>query len=196
MLQERSQSSAVASYLKAPAPGYGAPRRLELADARADGRQRIVLLARDRVEIGRSVAGVFMHIALKASDYRGVALRLRVKADQGFGYEVTLVHADPDLSVTLAEAEDDHEIQADWRLWARFLRLPALVERQQGCDAPERAMLGGVVANAVGPRRRGKAMTSRRARFLVRRKLGNPALATLLCAERAAVLFSGSKRDR
>jgi len=102
------------------APGASAPRRIEAADARADGRRRIVLLGRERIEIARSVGGVFMHIALAPSAYSGIVLRLSEHSDGGFHYEVRLAHRDPDLAVTLLEADDDCEATAEWRLRARL----------------------------------------------------------------------------
>jgi Family of unknown function (DUF6101) len=179
----------------APRPGAGAPRRIEASDPRADGRRRIVLVARDRIEIARCVAGVFMHIALPPRAFAGIVLRLNGASENGFHYEVRLAHADPDLSVILFEADDDCEVQAEWRLWARFLNLPTLVERIENRPEPEMARLGAVRVRAASPRRRGKSLTSRRARFLVRRKTGRPELANAPGGP-ALELFSGSKRDR
>jgi hypothetical protein len=172
MHAERSQTVPGPESRRAPRPGVAEPRRIEVCDPRADERRRVVLLARDRVVIARSVAGVFMHIAMTPDAYRGVVLRLSALRDDSFHYEVRLVHRDPDLSVTLLEASDDSEIQAEWRLWARFLGLPTLVEREEGSAVPESARLGEVAIARVRPRRRGKTMTSRRARFLTRRKTG------------------------
>lgn len=186
---------ALAPCARAPAPGQSAPRRIEAPDLRADGSRRVVLLARDRVEIARSVAGVFMRVAVRPKSFRGVALRLRDLAGAGLSYEVQLVHADPDLNVTLARADNDEDIQADWRLWARFFDLPTIVERGEGRYELERAMLGALGVGEVGPRRRGKAMTSRRARFLARRKMGDPALSARI-DRGPQELFAGSKLGR
>ncbi len=103
-------------------------------------------------------------------------LRIAGAREDGFSYEIRLVHADPDLCVALAEANDDWDIHAEWRLWARVLGLPALVERVEGRDEPDRPMLGKVAVAPPAPRRRGKTITARRARFLTRRKVGRPEL--------------------
>jgi hypothetical protein len=87
-----------------------------------------------------------------------------------------MVHADPDLCLTLAEADDDRDINAEWRLWARALGLPTLVERVEGRAEPDRPTLGKVVVRRPAPRRRGKTIASRRPRFLTRRKVGRPML--------------------
>ena len=150
-----------------------------------------MLLARDRVVIARSVAGVFMHIAMTPDAYRGVVLRLSAMRDNVFHYEIRLAHRDPDLSVTLQEANDDSEIQADWRLWAKFLGLPTLVEREEGRAEPEAAPY----ARHLRARRRGKTIAGRRPRFLTRRKIGraDPDRASLAGSRE---IFPGSKDDR
>ena len=192
MQAERSQ--AFPNVAAAPKPGVAEPRRIEVSDPRADGRRRVVLLARDRVVIARSVAGVFMHIAMTPNAYRGVVLRLSALRDGIFHYEIRLAHRDPDLSVTLHEANDDSEITAEWRLWARFLGLPTLVEREDGRAEPERAELGDASALRAKPRRRGAAM-SRRPRFLTRRKTGQLDRSHRLPPEPREI-FPGSKDDR
>ena len=93
----------------------------------------------DKVAIDRVVGGVSMRVTVPTSAYRGVALRVVDARGDGFAYEIRLVHADPDLSVALAETNDDSDIQAEWRLWARVLGLPALVERAEGRDEPDQA---------------------------------------------------------
>jgi len=186
------RSSVVAFH--APKPGSAEPRRIEAADPRAEGRRRVVLLARDRIVIARCVAGVFMHIAMPPEAYSGVVLRLRALEDGVFQYEVGLAHRDPDLSVTLQQAQDDSEIRAEWRLWANFLGLPTLVEREEGLPEPDAPRLGAVAITEGQPRRRGKTITARRPRFLTRRKVGEASLARP--CERTREMFPGSKLDR
>jgi hypothetical protein len=195
MPSERSTAISGAERLTAPKPGVAEPRRIEASDPRADGRRRVVLLARDRVVIARSVAGVFMHIAMAPNAYRGVVLRLNALTDDVFHYEIRLTHRDPDLSVTLHEAIDDSEIQSEWRLWARFLGLPTLVEREEGRAEPEDAHLGEIAIAATLARRHGKTINSRRPRFLVRRKTGrlDPDRASL---KGAREIFPGSGENR
>jgi len=195
MQAEQSIALAGAAQQRAPSPGSAAPRRIEAPDPRADGRRRVVLLARDRVEIARSVAGVYMHLTIAPNAYRGVLLRLTGASEYKFRYEVLLAHRDPDLNIVLAEADDDSDIQAEWRLWARFLGLPTLVERQDGRAEPEFSRLGKIAIAAPGPRRRGRILASRRARFLVRRKTGRAELA-IAPTELPREIFSGPKQDR
>jgi hypothetical protein len=191
---ELERSPAIGLERSAPKPGACEARRIVAADPRADGRRREVMLARGRVQIARSVAGVRMKISLAASAYRGVVLRLRGFEEQRFSYEIELAHRDPDLSVTLLEASDDSEVQAEWRLWAKFLGLPALVERKEGQPEPETARLGELVVGYRKPRRRGGAMARRRPRFLTRRKTGRGSSGPSLAGARE--IFPGSKDER
>jgi len=178
------------------APKYVAfeARRFAAPDARADGRRRLVRLDGDKVAIDRVVGGVSMRVTVPTSAYRGVALRVVDAREDGFAYEIRLVHADPDLSVGLAETSDDSDIQAEWRLWARVLGLPALVERAEGCDEPDQALLGRVAIRPPAPRRRGKTILSRRPRFLARRKLGRPELCVKV--DKVEELFGGADHER
>ena len=191
---ELERSFAMGAERFAPKPGVAEARRIVAADPRADGRRREVMLARGRVQIARSVAGVRMKISLAASAYRGVVLRLRGFEEQRFSYEIELAHRDPDLSVTLLEASDDSEIQAEWRLWAKFLGLPALVEREEGRPEPDATRLGELVVTQRKPRRRGGAMARRRPRFLTRRKVGRGSPGPSLAGTRE--IFPGSKEGR
>ena len=172
-----------------PLPGSRGTRRLEASDGRADERRRVVLVARDRVVIARSVAGIFMRILLTPSAYRGILLRLASLDDAGFHYEIHLAHHDPDLDVLLGQCDDEAEAHAEWNLWSRFLELPTLVERVEGACEPARPLIGEVVASEPGPRRRGCGLGSRRARFLTCRKMGRPELCVRVESERE--LFAG-----
>jgi len=174
----------------APTPNSGAARRFEASDERADGRRRVVTVAPDRIVIARSVAGVFMRIRLRPRAYSGILLRLASLDETGFRYEVRLTHRDPDFGVLLSEVSDEGEAEAAWRLWARFLDLPTLVERTEGILEPERPMIGAVVAHQPGARRRGRGLRWRRARFLTRRKVGRPELCVAVPRERE--LFGGA----
>ena len=81
-------------------------------------------------------------------------------------YELRLEHRDADLSVSLAEAPDDREIWADWRSWAAFFDLPALVERGDGVAEWSPARPGRAAGTPAPARRRSRR---RRAAFIARR---------------------------
>jgi hypothetical protein len=142
----------------------------EAVDIRADGRRRFVTVAQDRVVIARSVGGVAMRITIAPRRYAGVLLSLARLDGGGFGYEVRLAHADPDLCVTLAQVREEAEARTHWRHWADTLALPRLVERIEG----ERQVERDTPTRLLSPttRRRGSATQNRRPRFLCRRKVG------------------------
>lgn len=139
-------------------------------DARADRGRREIDLSAERVTIRRRLRGIDMRLSLEVSTYKGVALCLRPAEDGRLSYQVRLVHRDSDLSVLLDEAADDTDILADWRLWARVLGRPALVEREIGqfelaSATPEAVEKSGALARRARP-------LKRRPRFLARRKAG------------------------
>lgn len=177
----------------APNPGSRAARRIEEPDARADERRRVVLLSRERVEIARSVDGVFMRIALRPDAYAGVSLSIAGLDKSGFRYEVRLIHRDPDFNVLLARSYNNDEAQAAWSGWARFVGLPTLAERIEGVYEPARPMAPS--ARPVGPdlRRRRRGVGARRPRFLTRRKIGRPSACAPVVSERE--LFPGWRLD-
>ncbi|MGI3900572.1 MAG: DUF6101 family protein [Janthinobacterium lividum] len=112
--------------------GFTSPEIFQAGDSRADDRCRSVFLARDRITIDRSYHGIAMRLSVPVSAYRGVCVGVRAGENGGFVYELRLTHRDPDLSVLLAEAQDESQIWAEWRASARFFDLPALIERNDG----------------------------------------------------------------
>ena len=75
-----------------------------------------------------------------------------------------------------------------------FCLMVALVERAEGRDEPDSPLIGRVALRDAAPRRRGKTIASRRARFLTRRKVGRPELCARV--EANCELFGGSTPDR
>jgi hypothetical protein len=98
---------------------------------------------------------------------------------------VRLEHRDPDLSVLLAEGEDEAVIEGRWQDWAGFFRLPALVERIDAATQAASLEVAGVARRRPWARRGGKASTARRPRFLARRKVGLPSFAATVDANPA-----------
>ncbi|MBL8588890.1 MAG: hypothetical protein JNK46_10215 [Methylobacteriaceae bacterium] len=151
----------------APRPGDRAARAACPADPRADGGRRRVALSPAGVVIERRVGRVSMRLTLPAAAYRGVALGV-VEAAGGVAYEVRLAHRDRDLDAVLARLPDECEALAEWRLWARWFALPALIEREAGvyADADARD------PRLPRPRRRTHVLGQRRTRFALRRRMG------------------------
>lgn len=173
------QTSGAALHPATP-PAPARPGFAPAIDRRADGHQRTVSLSRDIVRIDRRIEGIAMRVAVPVSAYRGVALSLMGDQTGALFYQLHLLHRDQDLSVILDCAGDDANILADWRLWSRFFRLPALVERRAGLVEDADFTLGGLLVGPAGPSRRAPRFRSkRRPSFLSRRKAGDDRLAAL-----------------
>ncbi len=154
-------------------PRRTTPMPIQAMDRRADGQARSVSVSRDVIRIDRSLQGVVMRLAVPVRAYRGVALMLRPDADGALPYCLHLLHRDSELSVTLDQAADDSDIVADWRLWSRFFRLPALVERRPGSVVEADASLGALLLGDHALERRASRFASKRhSRFSRLRKMG------------------------
>ncbi|HXZ16935.1 MAG TPA: DUF6101 family protein [Roseiarcus sp.] len=148
----------------------------------------------EAVTIRRAVAGVPMAIRVMTRDYRGVVLRIAGLEDGRFRYEVKLAHRDPDLSVPLGEGEDLAVIEAQWREWVAFFRLPALAGRSESAEAAVNVGAAELTRRVPHRRRRGGSLASRRPRFLKRRTFGRIWGAAVVDAD-PVVLFHGWKAD-
>ena len=171
------------------------PLQIEACDPRADNHQRVIEVARDRVVIRRTVAGVAMAVRVASTAYLGVSLRVSSLRDGRFLYQARLLHRDPDLSVPLAEGNDQEAIEARWREWVLFLRLPALVGRSETSDVEVNLEVTDLARRRPAPRRRSKAVAARRARFLLRRQVGRSPSMPAIDRVRP-IVFPGSKLDR
>ncbi len=166
--------------------------RIEACDPRSDNRRRVVDIAREGITIRRVVAGVSMAIRVDPSAYRGVALRITGLVDGRFHYEVRLAHRDPDLSVPLGEGGDLVAIEAQWRGWVAFLRLPALAGRTESSDTPVWVGVAELCCGAPHARRRGRGGNGRKSRRLRRRVPGRLQASDVVDVD-PTVLFYGWK---
>jgi hypothetical protein len=164
---------------------------IETCDPRSDNRRRIVEVAREGITIRRVVAGVSMAIRVAPPAYRGVALRITGLEDGRFHYEVRLAHRDPDLTVPLAEGEDLVAVEAQWRRWAAFFRLPALAGRAQANDTPVWVGVAELCCRTPHARRKGRGGNGRKSGRL-RRRVFEPLAADVVDAD-PTVLFYGWK---
>jgi hypothetical protein len=169
--------------------------RFEACDPRSDNRRRIVDVGPEAVTIRRAVAGVSMAIRVASSAYRGVALRIVDLVDGRFRYEVRLAHRDPDLSVMLAQGEDLEAVEAKWREWIAFLKLPALAGRAESIDVSVNVDGVDLTRRTPNSRRRGSPLAARRPRFLRRRKVGRSQAARPADRD-PVILFYGWRIDR
>ncbi|HUO53794.1 MAG TPA: DUF6101 family protein [Rhodoblastus sp.] len=147
------------------------PARLVADDPRADSGQREIGIGAQAIAIDRCVAGVKMRLSVPVRSFRGVALALREGA-RGFYYRLALVHADPELDIVLAEAENEQDVARDWMAWAEFFDLPRLAQGAEGAVALVERSFGEVKAREAQPRRRGWPLKGRRSAMSARRKAG------------------------
>lgn len=152
-------------------PQAKAIERIFARDPRADGGQRQISIGADSIAIDRRVAGVRMRLALPIQAFRGVSLAL-VENARGSFYRVALDHRDPDLAVTLVEAQSESEIALEWKAWAQFFKLPRLTLGPDRKPVVLDAALGALALGAVQPRKRGWPLQQRRSKFSGLRQQG------------------------
>jgi hypothetical protein len=112
----------------------GAPDEIQTQaahDARADGGRRMILLASRCITIKRRLRGVKMHLRVPVESYAGVVLT-REEHPSGAFFSVRLAHRDPELSIMLQAASNQHTSMDAWRRWAAYFGMPALIERGAG----------------------------------------------------------------
>lgn len=150
------------------------PVQFRAADASADDEVRLVEVHHEGVVVRRSVRGVAIAVALPASAFLGVAIRL-FPPDRTGGARVAVIleHPDPALSVPLFTATDSLDVLAEWQTWARIFAMPMLVAEEDGTLREPFPMMGAVRVDKPGARKRRRgAIASRRPRILLRRKPG------------------------
>jgi len=122
-------------------------------------------------------------VALPAKSFRGVAARAIEDGDGNVTVTLELMHEDPMLSVPLLVAHDLEDVAADWRAWADAYRLPMLLVEADGVARTLEESLGNVKVKPARTRRQGRISTTRRPRFLARRKSGNLGLKLVVGGE-------------
>jgi len=143
-------------------------------DDRADARERLVELDRERVVVRRAVRGIPMRLSLRIADYLGVAIRvIPPDAASDGAIAVRLEHRDESLSLPLLIASDGEDVVAEWQRWGRVLGLPLLIPDGEGSFREPFTRLGGVRVLAPAARRRSRSvLRRRRPSILMRRKPG------------------------
>jgi hypothetical protein len=156
-------------------------------DRRADNNSRSVHFEPERIVIMRRVVGVSMRVTIPVSNYNGIGVLLPNLAESRRGFQVSLVHDDPDLSVILHEDSNPLMIDAAIAEWAQYFGLPVIgdaakpqsatvaddLPQEISCsamDLPQPASQTTGIAPA--PRRRGATLARRRPRLYARRKQG------------------------
>ena len=85
---------------------------------------------------------------------------------------LVLRHRDPQLCLPLLVDDGMEDIVADWRAWSHYLGLPMVLVDADGTVRPVNRLLGRLQISDAMPRRMPASVTSRRPRFLARRKMG------------------------
>jgi len=145
-------------------------------DERADARERLVELDRERVVVRRAVRGIPMRLSLRVADFLGVAIRvIPPDAVSDGAIAIRLEHRDESLSVPLLVAADSDDVVAEWQRWGRVLGRPLLIPDGEGAFREPFARIGAVRVSGPAPRRRSRgAVRRRRPSILMRRKAGRP----------------------
>ena len=147
---------------------YAGAQALAFRDA--DHEVEVALSPRGAVMKRRLSCGVDLKLALPAQGFEGVAARAFENEDGTCTITLTLRHADPALSVPLMATDDPQEAAADWRSWARNLRLPMLLD---GVNGLTRVEDGAALVEATPlPRRRRRTTLKHRPNFMRRRAMG------------------------
>jgi hypothetical protein len=130
------------------------PVSFDAHDIRADGGVRQIELHRERVVLRRALHGMRMAVNVRVSDFLGIALRAADDVQM-----LALVHRDPSLTIPLCVTSDYDEIATAWQLWSDILKLPLLAEK---------------TTEPAQRRRRHNVIRTRRPKFLMRRRSGDP----------------------
>jgi hypothetical protein len=128
-------------------------------------------------------SGLPATIVLPARAFLGIAARAIEDSLGNVTVTLELMHNDPRLSVPLLVAEDLDDVAADWRAWADAYRLPMLLVEADGVARTLEESLGAVKTELARERRKGRATTARRPRFLARRRCGDLGLRLVVGGE-------------
>jgi len=128
------------------------------------------------------MSGLPATIGLPANAFMGVAARATEYGDGAVTATLELLHRDAMLSVPLLVTDDVDEVAADWRAWAEAYRLPMLLIEADGVARTLEDSLG-LAIRALPARERRRRASSRRPRFLARRRAGNLGLRLVIDGE-------------
>ncbi|MFS8180342.1 hypothetical protein SAMN05444141_105171 [Pseudovibrio denitrificans] len=129
----------------------------------------------DKVLIRREMGGLPLTLSVPLGSYSGIAAKVTVnEITDELEYQVVLLHRDHALSIPLLTGTD-MELTADyWEAWSDALALPLLTIDSDGTSKLARLGLNTCSKGEPLPRRKLRALTGRRPRFLVGRETGKP----------------------
>jgi len=115
-------------------------------------------------------SGVAIKIKIPVEEFVGVAVSTSISEDGVLSSAIELVHPDPELNYQVFEEAGNANVVAEWQNWGKKLRLPLYIKSGDGALIPYSQTVDGVALGASSGRRR--IATTRRPRFLTRRKPG------------------------
>ncbi len=117
-------------------------------------------------------SGVEIKIKVPVAEYIGVAVATRISEDGVLTSAIELVHEDSELNYQVYEETGNTDVVAEWQNWGRQLRLPLFIRAGDGSLMPYSQQVDGVMLGQDNARRKTVNESSRRPRFLNRRKTG------------------------
>lgn len=140
-----------------------------------------VYLDEQTVVMKRRLGGLPLTVVAPIRTFGGLYARVKPGGAPGtLIIDIGLYHRDPALCVELLSTDGVETAAEDWRDWSRVLDLPLIAIDADGSirrlDERPDAAKGALRPGSIQPsRRRIAALTNRRPRFLLRRKVGRKA---------------------
>ncbi len=129
----------------------------------------------DKVLIRREMGGLPLTLTVPLGSYSGIAAKILVnEINNELEYQVMLLHRDHALSIPLFVSQDMEQTADYWEEWSDALHLPLLTIDSDGTSKLARLGLNTCSRGEPLPRRKLRALTGRRPRFLVDRETGKP----------------------
>ncbi len=97
------------------------------------------------IKSGDETGGACQTFAIDS--FEGVVISVSDAGDDGFLYNVNLVHEVLDLTIPLYSSHSEDEVLSRWQDWARVLHLPVLVEEPDGTYSHPFHLLGKLACN-------------------------------------------------
>jgi len=130
-------------------------------------------LSRDGVVVTHMLSfGKPVKIALPSHAFKGIMARAMEMDDGSAFVSLELKHHDAALCVPLLAADHMDDVAADWHAWSRLMKLPMLIEEEDGGTSTVQRMLGDVRLENPQARRKRITGLKRRPLFLRKRKTG------------------------
>ncbi len=115
-------------------------------------------------------SGVAVKIKVPVSEYYGVAVSTIINEEGELSSEITLVHKDEELNYRVFRELGNNNVVAEWQNWGKKLRLPLYIRTGDGNLVPYSQQVGGILLGNSNERKKAISNSSRRPRFLHKRK--------------------------